>query len=68
MLLYPIGYNFARTVKATGLIVDRRPRPPSPAERQHLLQPEDVAEVVLLMASLPPQVNVALVSMVQTVG
>ncbi|MBP7961045.1 MAG: SDR family NAD(P)-dependent oxidoreductase [Caldilineaceae bacterium] len=49
-------------------IVDRRSRPPSPTERQHLLQPEDVAEVVLLMASLPPRVNVELVSMVQTVG
>ena len=36
-------------------ILDTRPSPPSAAERQLMLQPEDVAETALFCASLPPR-------------
>jgi NAD(P)-dependent dehydrogenase (short-subunit alcohol dehydrogenase family) len=47
-------------------IVDRRPTPPTDEERARMLQAEDIAEVALLVASLPPRVKIELVSMVQT--
>jgi NADP-dependent 3-hydroxy acid dehydrogenase YdfG len=47
-------------------IVDKRPTPPSQEERDLMLQPEDVAEVALMVASLPLRVKIELVSMVQT--
>lgn len=42
-------------------IMDRRPVPPSPEERAAMLQPEDLAETVLLVASLPQRAAVELV-------
>ena len=47
-------------------IVDRRPTPPSPEQREKMLQSEDVAEVALLVAALPPHVKIESISMVQT--
>jgi NADP-dependent 3-hydroxy acid dehydrogenase YdfG len=44
-------------------LLDRRPKPPSQEQRVKMLQPDDVAAVALLVASLPPHVNVDLVSM-----
>ena len=37
-------------------IVNRRPVPPTPAERARMLTPEDVARAVVFVASLPPRV------------
>lgn len=34
-------------------ILENRPRPPAAAERVHMLQPEDVAEAILLAVTLP---------------
>jgi NAD(P)-dependent dehydrogenase (short-subunit alcohol dehydrogenase family) len=42
-------------------IMDRRPVPPTPEERAAMLQPEDLAETVLLVASLPKRAAVELV-------
>ncbi len=39
-------------------ILDHRPRPPSPAARRAMLQPEDIAEAVIFVASLPSRVLV----------
>lgn len=36
-------------------ILDNRPRPPAAPERLHMLQPEDVAEAVLMAVTLPPR-------------
>jgi NAD(P)-dependent dehydrogenase (short-subunit alcohol dehydrogenase family) len=36
-------------------ILDLRPTPPSPEARQQIIQPEDVAQCVLLALSLPPR-------------
>jgi NADP-dependent 3-hydroxy acid dehydrogenase YdfG len=47
-------------------ILDRRPTPPPPEKRQKMLQPEDVAAVALLIASMPAHVNIELVSMLPT--
>lgn len=48
-------------------LLDRRPKPPSPEQRLKMLQPEDLGAVVVLIASLPPRVNIDLVSMRPTV-
>lgn len=47
-------------------LLDRRPVPPPQEQRVKMLQPADVAAVALLVASLPPHVNVELVSMLPT--
>ena len=47
-------------------ILDRRPAPPPLEQRSKMLQPEDVAAVAVLVASLPPRVNVDLVSVIPT--
>lgn len=44
-------------------LLDRRPKPPPQEQRLKMLQPQDVADVALLVASLPPHVAVELVSM-----
>ena len=44
-------------------LLDRRPVPPPPEQRLKMLQPEDLGAVVVLIASLPPRVNIELVSM-----
>jgi NADP-dependent 3-hydroxy acid dehydrogenase YdfG len=44
-------------------LLDRRPVPPPQEQRVKMLQPDDVAAVALLVAALPPHVNVDLVSM-----
>ncbi len=36
-------------------IVEHRPEPPPPEQRAHMLQPEDIAECVLMVAKLPPR-------------
>ncbi len=36
-------------------IMDSRARPPSPAERARMLDPDDVAQLVLLVCTLPPR-------------
>lgn len=36
-------------------LLERRPTPPTPEARQKMLQPEDVAECVLLAVNLPPR-------------
>ena len=43
-------------------LLDRRPQPPSPDERSRMLQPEDVAECVWLVATLPPRALVEEIS------
>jgi NADP-dependent 3-hydroxy acid dehydrogenase YdfG len=44
-------------------LLDRRPKPPPQEQRAKMLQPEDVAAVALLVASMPAHVNVDLISM-----
>jgi NADP-dependent 3-hydroxy acid dehydrogenase YdfG len=44
-------------------LLDRRPTPPPPEQRLKMLQPEDLGAVVVLLASMPPRVNIDLVSM-----
>ncbi len=48
-------------------ILDRRPHPPSAQARAEMLQPEDVAETVLLVASLPQRATVELLTIYPTV-
>lgn len=36
-------------------LVDRRPTPPPPEKRAQMVQPEDIASVVLTIANLPPR-------------
>ena len=43
-------------------LLDRRPVPPPLEQRKHMLQPEDIAAVALLVASLPQHVKIDLVS------
>jgi NADP-dependent 3-hydroxy acid dehydrogenase YdfG len=43
-------------------LLDRRPKPPLQEQRVKMLQPADVAAVALLVASIPPHVNVDLIS------
>lgn len=47
-------------------LLDRRPVPPPQEQRLKMLQPEDVAAVAVLIASMPPHVNIELVSMLPT--
>jgi len=47
-------------------LLDRRPVPPPQEQRLKMLQPEDVAAVAVLVASMPPRVNIELVSMLPT--
>ena len=49
-------------------ILDRRPVPPSPERRAAILQPDDVAACVLLVATLPQRANVAEILIVPTAG
>ncbi len=44
-------------------LLDRRPKPPPAEQRLKMLQPDDVAAVALLVASMPPHVNIDLISM-----
>lgn len=39
-------------------ILESRPQPVTAEQRRHILQPEDVAEAVLFVATLPPRVSV----------
>ncbi len=39
-------------------IMDRRPQPPSAEYRANLLQPEDVAEAIMLLVTLPPRAHI----------
>jgi NAD(P)-dependent dehydrogenase (short-subunit alcohol dehydrogenase family) len=39
-------------------ILEVRPQPVTPEQRQQILQPDDVAEAVLFVATLPPRVSV----------
>jgi NADP-dependent 3-hydroxy acid dehydrogenase YdfG len=43
-------------------ILDKRPEPPSPAARATMLQPEDLAETVLFVATLPQRATVELLT------
>ncbi|CAN5752348.1 SDR family NAD(P)-dependent oxidoreductase [soil metagenome] len=47
-------------------LLDRRPVPPPQEQRVKMLQPEDVAAVAVLIASMPSHVNIELVSMLPT--
>ena len=47
-------------------LLDRRPVPPPQEQRLKMLQPEDVAAVAVLVAAMPPRVNIELVSMLPT--
>ena len=47
-------------------LLDRRPKPPPQEQRMKMLQPEDVATVALMVAAMPPHVNVELISMLPT--
>lgn len=47
-------------------ILDRRPSPPPMEQRLKMLQPEDVAAVVVLIASLPARVNIEQISLKPT--
>lgn len=38
-------------------ILDLRPNPPSPSQRQRVLQPDDVARAILFLATLPPHAS-----------
>ena len=39
-------------------ILDRRPQPPSAADRERALRPDDVAQLIAFLATLPERVNV----------
>jgi NADP-dependent 3-hydroxy acid dehydrogenase YdfG len=43
-------------------LLDRRPVPPPQEKRLRMLQPDDVAQVALLVAAMPPHVNIDLIS------
>jgi NADP-dependent 3-hydroxy acid dehydrogenase YdfG len=47
-------------------ILDDRPRPPTPEERAALMQPEDVAQAVLLACTLPSRTVIEELVMVPT--
>ncbi len=47
-------------------IIDRRPRQYSQEEKLKMIQPEDIAATVVFLASLPPRVNIDLLSMMPT--
>ena len=68
------GVRFS--VVAPGLVdtplLDRRPEPPPPEDRERMLRPDDVAELITVLARLPERVHVpeltALPSALQAVG
>lgn len=47
-------------------IMDLRPAPPSEERRQRMIQSEDIAQTVVLVASLPQRVNIELIEMKPT--
>ena len=47
-------------------ILDRRPQPPSAEARAAMLQPEDLAQTILLVASLPQRATIELLNIVPT--
>jgi NADP-dependent 3-hydroxy acid dehydrogenase YdfG len=47
-------------------ILDNRPQPPSPEARASMLQPEDLAETILFVATLPQRANVELLTIYPT--
>ena len=47
-------------------IIDRRPRKFSAEEKAKMIQPEDIAATVVFLASLPPRVNIDLISIMPT--
>lgn len=47
-------------------ILDKRPKPPSAAARASMLQPEDVAQTLLFVATLPQRATVELLTMFPT--
>ncbi len=47
-------------------IIDQRPRKFSQAEKMKMIQSEDIAATVVFIASLPPRVNIDLISMMPT--
>ena len=47
-------------------IIDNRPREFTQEERMNMIQSEDIADTVVFIASLPPRVNINLISMVPT--
>lgn len=47
-------------------ILDRRPQPPTPEARAAMLQPEDLAQTILLVASLPQRATIELLTIVPT--
>jgi NADP-dependent 3-hydroxy acid dehydrogenase YdfG len=48
-------------------ILDKRPLPPDPAARATMMQPEDVAQAILLCATLPPRTVIEEIVMSPTV-
>ena len=48
-------------------ILEQRPHPPSPEARASMLQPEDLAQILLLVASLPQRATVELLTVTPTV-
>ncbi len=51
---------------ANTAIVDRRPKPPTPEQRAIMLQSEDIAGVVVFLATLPPHVHIDLLAVKPT--
>jgi NADP-dependent 3-hydroxy acid dehydrogenase YdfG len=47
-------------------ILDKRPTPPSPEARASMLQPEDLAQTLLFVATLPQRATIELVTMFPT--
>lgn len=47
-------------------MMDRRPQPPPPEVRAHMLQPDDVAAACLFAVSLPPRAHVAELTILPT--
>ena len=47
-------------------ILDRRPKPPTAEARASMLQPEDVAQTLLFVATLPPRATVELLTIFPT--
>jgi NADP-dependent 3-hydroxy acid dehydrogenase YdfG len=47
-------------------ILENRPQPPSPEARASMLQPEDLAETILFVATLPQRANVELLTIYPT--
>ncbi len=48
-------------------ILEQRPHPPSAEARAFMLQPEDLAQILLLVASLPQRAAVELLTVTPTV-